>query len=304
VNKSYAHAPYEKFYIRDPKVRPIHKSSVRDRVVHHAVFKVLNEIFEPSFIFDSYSCRINKGTHRAVLRLKKFSDAIYAEYSKCFVLKCDIKKFFHSIDHEILLKLVWQKIKNDEIMRVVKILIDSFRGNLIGERERERESKGCPIGNLTSQLFANIYLNELDQFIKSTLKVRHYIRYTDDFVIAHHNPEYLLSIKEEIAQFLNVNLKMELHPSKVVLRKYHAGVDFLGYVLLPRAILLRTKTKRRMFKKVRKRILDYKREVISEQQLMQTINSYLAVLSHANSFKLRRELMHMIWTLLRSPEYF
>lgn len=153
-------------------------------------------------------------------------------------------------------------------------------------------------------MFANIYLNELDQFIKSALKIRHYIRYTDDFVLVHQNPEYLLEIKKKIEQFLILNLKIELHPDKVVLRKYHAGVDFLGYVLLPNAIILRTKTKRRMFKKIKKRISQYKQDKISEEQLMQTINSYLAVLSHANSFKLRRELMHMIWTSIRAPENF
>lgn len=170
------------------------------------------------------------------------------------------------------------------------------------ERERERESKGCPIGNLTSQLFANIYLNELDQFIKHSLKEKYYIRYTDDFIVAHHDPNYLWTIKGMIEQFLASRLHMELHPSKVSLRKYTQGIDFLGYVVLPHAQVLRTKTKRRILRKIRERITDFKKENIPEETLIQSINSYFAVLSHAKSYKLKQHILHFIWSSLKSPD--
>ena len=133
--------------------------------------------------------------------------------------------------------------------------------------EREREREGCPIGNLTSQLFANIYLNELDQFVKHDLKIRDYIRYTDDFVIAHENPDYLLHLKENIEKFLREHLYMELHPDKVSIRKHNQGIDFLGYVVLPHAQVIRTKTKRRIMRKIRERARDFKDEKISKENL-------------------------------------
>ena len=137
VSKKYKHGPYHSFYIRDPKLRLIHKSSVRDRIVHHTVFKTLNEIFEPTFIDDSYSCRENKGSHRAVRRLKAITDVIYRRYRKCFVLKCDIKKFFHSINHAILLQIIKNKIKDDDMLCLTENLVHSFSAQI--ERERERE---------------------------------------------------------------------------------------------------------------------------------------------------------------------
>ena len=170
-------------------------------------------------------------------------------------------------------------------------------------RERERESKGCPIGNLTSQLFANIYLNELDQYVRYNLKVRSYIRYTDDFVITHHNPEYLIWLKNKIEIFLKSKLELQLHPDKVSLRKYGQGIDFLGYVILPHAIVLRTKTKRRMWRKLNNKVFQFKQGEITEEKFIQTLNSYLAVLSHANTHKLRDQIMHKLWAELGTLDY-
>ncbi|MBU1179335.1 RNA-directed DNA polymerase [Patescibacteria group bacterium] len=151
------------------------------------------------------------------------------------------------------------------------------------------------MGNLTSQIFSNIYLNELDQFIKHTLKIKYYIRYTDDFVIVHHNKTYLLKIKEKISEFLENNLKLSLHPNKVQLRKYKQGTDFLGYVTLPKARVLRTKTKRRISKKLRYRVHQFKKGEINEQKLLQSFNSYLGVLTHANCYGLEQKLRHKFW---------
>ncbi|MDZ4285936.1 MAG: reverse transcriptase domain-containing protein [Candidatus Sungbacteria bacterium] len=304
ISKQYHHGAYSSFYIRDPKIRLIHKSMVRDRIVHHAVFKTLNEIFEPTFIFDSYSCRKCKGTHRGVERLRVFVERTQRLHGKCFVLKCDIRKFFHSINHAILLHIIAKRIKDADTLWLIKVLIESFSSEEQSqERERERERvRGAPIGNLTSQLFANVYLNELDQFIKHKLRVKYYIRYSDDFVIVHNDSEYLVQIKSAIKKFLCSKLKLKLHPDKVSLRKYRQGIDFLGYVALPHARMLRTKTKKRMVKKIRERIAEFKNGKLSEPRLLQTINSYFGVLSHANSYKFRQDITHLIWHSLKSPD--
>src|SRR3989338_1536145 len=271
ISGSYEHSGYTGFYITDPKQRHIHKACVRDRIVHHAVFAILNPIFERTFIYDSYSCRKNKGTHKGVSRLETMLRKQSKNNKKsCFVLKCDIKKFFQSVDHTILFSKISEKIDEQKTLRLIQKIIESFK-------------PGIPIGNLTSQLFANIYLNSFDQFIKHKLKIRFYIRYTDDFVIISNSLKQLHKWLAEISSFLSAELNLELHPNKVIVRKYSQGMDFLGYVQFPKYRLLRPKTKRRMLKKFNKGI--------SEQALQ----SYLGVLSHADSFKLSEELKNKFW---------
>lgn len=281
--KRYKHGRYFSFYIRDPKVRHIHKATVRDRVLHHAVFKIINPIFEPTFISNSFSCRIDKGNHKGINKLADTLRKVSKNNFKiCFVLKCDIKRFFENINHEILLKIIKKKIKDNETIWLTKEIIGSF-------------SPGLPIGNLTSQLYANIYLNELDQFIKDKLKVKYYFRYTDDFVIASENRDYLENLIIEIQFYLLSELGLELHPKKIIIRKFNQGVDFLGYLVLPHYRLLRTKTKKRIFKKLKQRIFEYRSDLISRQTLEQSLQSYLGVLSHANTYKLSQELKNQFW---------
>ena len=302
TSHSYVHAPYHAFFIRDPKVREIHKAIVRDRIVHHVVYQKLNPIFEKTFIADSYSSRKMKGTHKGVTRLETFTRKVSQTNGRCVVLKCDIRKFFASIDHEILYSILEKRIKDVHVLRLLHAIIESFPSTVAlreRERERERESKspprkGCPIGNLTSQLFANIYMNEFDQFMKHTLKVKLYIRYTDDFVIVHHDEEYLLQILTCIEKFLRERLNLELHPHKIGVHKLRQGVDFLGYVQLPHTRVLRTKTKRRIFRKLEM--------LVSEERLFASFNSYMGVLAHANSYQLQEDLKHMLWHLLNSPD--
>ena len=297
IHKRYRHGNYIGFYIRDPKVRHIHKAEVRDRIIHHLVFQSLNPIFEPTFIPDSYSCRKEKGTHRAVKRLRMFARKINQTYGSCFILKCDIKKFFPTIDHQILLDIISRRIKDKDVLWLVRIIIESFSS----EFSKNGEAKGAPIGNLTSQLFANIYLNELDQFIKHKLKIPYYIRYTDDFLIVHQDRDFLLKIKGEIEKFLTRKLKVLLHPDKVHIRKYKQGIDYLGYVTLPKARVLRTKMKRRIFSKLKQRVQQFKDGEIKEETILQSFNSYLGVLSHANSYGLEQELRHKLWEWLKEP---
>ncbi len=155
-------------------------------------------------------------------------------------------------------------------------------------------ARGVPIGNLTSQLFANIYLNELDQFVKHILKIKYYVRYTDDFVIVSQYKEYLLEILEKIRSFLKRELKLELHPSKISIRKFRQGIDFLGYVVFPHHRLLRTKTRRRIFRKMKNRIKDYHKGLVTKEALDQSLSSYMGVLSHANAFKLSESLKNSL----------
>ncbi len=283
ASKTYKHEGYQSFYVSDPKRRHIHKAQVHDRVLHHLLYKYLYALFDPNFIYDSYSCRVNKGTHNGVKRLKKFTRIVSKNYTRdCWALKLDIKKFFASVDHNILLKLLKKKISDQDILWLLGNVINSFHSD-------QRVGKGIPLGNLTSQIFANIYMNELDQFMKHEMKTKYYLRYADDFVILSQNKKFLYPCIDTSQQFLQSRLKLELHPKKILVRKLDWGIDFLGYIVLPHYILPRTKTKRRMFKKLE--------EKIGADNFNQSLQSYLGYLKHANSYRIEKELKNKVWFL-------
>lgn len=264
-NKTYKHSSYTAFNIYDPKFRHIHKALVKDRIIHHAIVSIIEPIFDKSFIYDSYSCRENKGTHRAVRKLEYFIRKVSRNYSgKCFVLKLDIKKFFASVDQKILLDLISQKVEDQDLLWLIENILSSFSKGI-----------GIPIGNLTSQIFANIYLNELDQFIKHKLKIKFYLRYCDDFVILEKKRETLEDLIPEIEKFLKESLKLALHEQKIIISKSNQGIDFLGYIVLPHYILPRTKTKRRIFRKLSAR----------------NLQSYLGYLKHASAYKVMQKIV-------------
>ncbi|MFW0862004.1 MAG: reverse transcriptase domain-containing protein [Candidatus Komeilibacteria bacterium] len=289
---NYTHGSYTSFYIHDPKLRHIHKAEVRDRVFHHAVFQILNPLFEPTFIATSFSCRVNKGTHKGVECVEKMLRVVSKNYTKpCFVLKCDVKKFFDSVDHDILLNILGRTVKDDVVMRLMKEIVESFSSG----RSTLFRWCGIPIGNLTSQLFANVYMNEFDHFVKHELKVKYYARYTDDFVIIHNDIKYLKGLISKINIFLHDNLRLALHPGKVSINKASRGVDFLGYIIFPYHKMVRTKTKNRVFRKLRQKIRVYKVGELPEESLEQTLNSYLGVFSHANAFGLGEKLKNQYW---------
>lgn len=300
----YRHGVYTSFYIHDPKQRKIHKAIVRDRVLHHAVFRILNPIFEPAFISHSFSCRIGKGTHKGINALKKMLVKVSNDGRRpCFALKCDIKKFFGSVDHGILFGIVKKQIKDAKALWLIEEIISSFgrdNSRVLRQAQDSRESsqRGLPIGNLTSQLFANIYLNEFDYFIKHQLKIKNYVRFTDDFVIVLPDKESLLILIPKIKRFLAKKLKLKVHPDKILIRKYNQGVDFLGYVLFPYYRFLRTKTKRGIFRKLKKRVFEYRTGVISKEILEQSFNSYFGVLSHADTYELQEDLKNQFWDWL------
>ena len=281
-NKTYRHSDYTSFNVCDPKLRKIHKAVVKDRVLHHAIFRILYPIFDKNFILDSYSCRIDKGVHIGVKRFEEFSrKASKNNKKKIFTLKCDIKKFFDSIDQEILLKLIKRKIRDENAIWLTERIIHSF-------------PKGLPLGNVISQLFANIYLNELDQFAKHILKEKYYLRYCDDFIIMAEDKKHLEKLIGKLGDFLQNELKLNLHPNKIIIRKYRQGIDFLGYVVLPHHRVLRTKTKRRMMKKLSLNHKILKEGLISEEEFNQSLQAYLGVLKHCDGRGIEKKISRII----------
>lgn len=234
----YAHGQYTRFVVHDPKRREIAKASVRDRVLHHAIHRVLAPLFDRSFIFDSYSSRIGKGTHTAGKRFRQFAWTLSRNRTKTiWVLQLDVRKFFDSIDHRVLLGLLERRIKNDRTMQLLDIIIQSFETS---------PGKGISLGNLTSQLFSSVYLDPLDQFVKRTLQVRCYLRYADDIAVLSRDRGFLERRRDEIGIFLVREIGLKLHPDKVSIGKWHEGIDFLGLVHFLFHAVLRTKTKRRL----------------------------------------------------------
>jgi retron-type reverse transcriptase len=268
ANHTYKHGGYQEFKINDPKPRIIHKASVRDRLLHHAVCRKLYLFFDKKFIADSFSCRNIKGVHRAINRFRNFGRIVSRNNTKqCWILKCDIRKFFASVDQNILIEILQKHISDQDIINLLKEIIFSFKYD------------GLPLGNLTSQLFANIYLNEFDQFAKHKLKAKYYIRYCDDFVIFSQDKNYLESLIPIISNFLQNKLKLTLHPDKVFIKTIYSGVDYLGWENFKDHRILRKVTKERMLKKLKQK---------SNKEI---INSYIGLLSHGNTKKIRNEIL-------------
>ncbi len=275
-SKTYKHGDYKAFAINDPKPRSIHKATVRDRLLHHAVYRKLYQYFNSKFVFDSYSCRHAKGTHKAIDRFKYFFNKVSRNNRRtCWVLKCDVRKFFASIDQGILIDTFRKHISDKDTVWLIENIVSSFQSTGVG--------KGLPLGNLTSQLLVNVYMNEFDQYVKHVLKQTYYIRYADDFVVMHHDKGVLLELLPKIGEFLSNNLKLSLHPDKVFIKTFASGVDFLGWVHFSDHRVLRTATKKRMF-----RNLD--REVSKEM-----IQSYKGLLKHGNAYKVQRKIDKLIY---------
>lgn len=271
-NGKYKHGGYEEFNISDPKPRIIHKASVRDRLLHRAVYRILYPFFDKTFISDSFSCRNKKGAHKAINRFRNFAYIVSKNNTKtCWILKCDIRKFFHSIDQQILLTILRKHIPDSDIMDLLREIIISFQYN--------RKGFGLPLGNLTSQLFANVYMNEFDQFMKNRLKIKYYIRYADDFVVLSEDKNYLKEQITKIRYFLQNDLSLTLNPGKIYIKTLSSGTDFLGWVNFPDHRIIRNKTKKRMLKR------------IQENKSLKTFNSYFGLLKHGNTHKTKNVVL-------------
>ena len=252
TSREYQHGEYQAFNISDPKPRNIHKATVRDRLFHHSLYRQLYPFFTKVFIADSFSCRIGKGTHKALNRFRSFTHTVSRNNTRtAWVLKCDIRKFFANIDHMILKEILAEYIPDINILWSLSRVIGSFE---------TKPGIGLPLGNLTSQLLVNI------------------IRYADDFVIFSSNKGWLEEVLPKIGDFLYKRLKLHLHPDKVFIKTIASGVDFLGWVHFPDYQVLRTVAKRRMFKRM-----------IGRPSL-ETKASYLGLLKHGNTAMLRKIL--------------
>ena len=274
-NGTYRTGKYRNFTIFEPKKREISALPFKDRVVHHAVCSVIEPVFEKTFIFDSYACRKGKGTHAGASRLQSF---LRKNTKNCFALKCDVKRYFPSVDHKTLKKMLKEKIADKKLLALLSQIIDSPGGK-----------KGIPIGNLTSQLFANIYLNKLDSFVKHGLRAKHYIRYMDDFVILHESKKQLQCWKTQIEHFLH-SIKLGFSEKKANVFPVRKGIDFLGYKLFAFHRLIRKSTVKRFLHRIKAKIKKFKFRKISFEKLMESFNSWEAYLSHGNSHALKKSI--------------
>lgn len=279
----YKPRPLETFILRDPKTRKISKSHFRDRVVHHAVCNIIEPIFEKRFIFDSYANRKGKGTLKAIERFNHLQRKVTHNHHKnAFVLKADIRHYFDEVDHFILIEIIQRKVKDPKIIWLVKRILDNYSTSV---------GKGMPLGNLTSQFFANTYLNELDYFVKQELKAKHYLRYVDDFVLLHTSSTVLQKWKEDIAQFLAQRLSLKLHPDKSKIIPIERGVEFLGFKIFPRHRFLKRKNMRYFLRKSQQKDSLYHENKITFDDVYNFIEGWCAHAKNANTFKRRQKIL-------------
>lgn len=280
---TYKPRPLKTFILRDPKTRKISKSDFRDRVVHHAIVNIIEHFFEKRFIFDSYANRVGKGTLGAIKRFDVFKRKVSKNNSRtCFVLKADIKSYFDTVNHKILINILQEQIQDSQIVWLIKVILDNHQGKLKG--------KGMPLGNLTSQFFANVYLNELDQFVKHNLKATYYIRYVDDFVILSHSKKLLKKYKDEIDGFLKNKLDITLHPEKSKIVFVKKGVHFLGLRIFYYHTLLAKKNMRKFNKKLFKMQDKYSSKSISREDVVERFEGWMAYVTNANTYKYRKKI--------------
>jgi RNA-directed DNA polymerase len=316
-SQTYKTGKYRHFIIFEPKERKISALPFRDRVVHHAICSVIGQIFEKRFIYDSYACRKGKGTHAGVDRIQKFIRKVNSNY---YVLKCDVSKYFPSVNHEILKQLIREKIADKKLLQLLDKIIDSSKEqetqsytdqkvninfqvedkipalsfSSVSSPKKSFEGfadlqKGIPIGNLTSQLFANIYLTKLDEYIKYELKIKYYIRYMDDFIILHESKQELHEVKEKIILFF-ASIKLTQHPKKANIFPIALGVDFLGYRIFNNYKLVRKSTVKRFLKNVKGKLKKYDSGIMIFDKLMESFNSWESYMDYGNSYNLKKSL--------------
>jgi len=281
LGKTYRTGEYYVFNVYEPKKRIVAALPFRDRVVHHALCNVIEPIWEARFIHDSYACRVGKGTHAGADRVTEFLRRAQRELEEVYVLKLDIKSYFPSVDHDILLELLEKRIACEDTRWLIRGVVESWP---VGGGE-----KGIPIGNLTSQLFANIYLHEMDKFVKQELGARFYVRYMDDVVIIHGDKMWLHQAKRELQGFLHQELALELN-SKTNIFPMAQGINFLGYRIWPTHRLLRKASAKRMRRKLRWFAQGYTAGETTLDEINASIQSWIGHAKHANTHKLRQGL--------------
>ena len=285
LNKTYKPHPLKTFILRDPKTRKINKSIFRDRIVHHALINIIKHLFESIFIYDSHANQIGKGTLKAIERFDKFKRKVSRNNTrKCFILKADIKHYFEEINHDILINILKRKIKDKNVLWLIKLIIHN---QAIGGKK----IKGMPLGNLTSQFFANVYLNELDQFAKHKLRAKYYIRYVDDFVILHDSKDQLKKWKDEISVFLKEKLDLELHPNKSHILKLEKGIKFLGFRIFNHHKLLRKSNMIHFERKLNQMKIMLEENLLNREEIVEKLEGWLAYATEGNTYKYRKYIV-------------
>lgn len=293
LNFTYRTGEYRRFMVYEPKAREIAALPFRDRVVHHALCNVIEPIFETRFYDHSYACRVGKGTHQGVDYLQTALRWMGAGGQPVWVLKGDVRKYFPGVRHDILFELLARHIGCEQTLWLIRGIVDSA-----GEMDNTLGMKrGIPIGNLTSQFFANVYLTPLDRFIKQVLGARWYVRYMDDWCIVGQEKGQLQAWKRIIGEFLGRELDMELHPKTQVFPMAQ-GVNFLGYRVWPTHRLLRRVSVKRM----RRKLKIFARHSIRLTQVSATVQSWLGHAKHASTYRLRRRLFEEFVLCLRKDD--
>lgn len=297
LTESYTPGPYHSFYIHEPKRRLISAAPFRDRVVHHALVQVLEPIWERRFIFDSYANRVGKGTHRALDRCQIFAQNF------CYVLQCDVKQFFPSIDHAILQATLAQAVTDEAILRLCAQIIQSGVGVLSEVYDMVwfpnddlfafLRPRGLPIGNLTSQFWANVYLNALDQFVKRELKCTAYVRYVDDFLLFSNCKAQLHTWRREILSHLQT-LRLTMHVGRAQVFPTANGLSFLGFRVWPTYRRLKREKGLAFQRRFRQAVKQLAHSQIVFAQLQASVSGWVNHARYAQTYGLRRKILSQV----------
>lgn len=284
---TYQPKPHRRFIIEDPKKRLIDAPHFRDRIVHHAICKVLNDVYEPCMIHDSYACRTGKGGHAAQKRMQHFIR--WQTDQPLYIVHVDVSKYYASINHEVLKRVLRKKISDPMLLSTLDTIIDSYQSgdehdHLFdpGAPYHTRGARGIPIGNLTSQIFGNIYLHEIDAYIKRALKVKRYIRYMDDLMLVHNSKQQLLEWQRQITAFLHDELCLTVHPRKTRLLPAYLGVEFVGYVIWRHKIRVRSSSVKHIKKRWKQMLRQYHKGTLAKEDLQVVFYSWVAHVMHAS----------------------
>jgi len=293
-SKTYLPGAYHSFYIHDPKRRLISAAPFRDRVVHHALCNIIEPIFEPMFIFDSYANRVGKGTHAALDRAQKFSR------SHRYVLQCDVKQFFPAVDHAILFQILARRIADNDVLWLIDRILQSGWGVLSEVYEMNyfvgddlfamNRPRGLPIGNLTSQFWANVYLNVLDQYVKRELKCKAYIRYVDDFLLFGNDKQVLHEALGMIIQKL-AELRLTLHENSAQVFPINTGIPFLGFRVYPEYRRLKSRRALAFRRKLKSIVKSARQDRSTYSNLQATIQGWVNHVRYGDTWHLRKSVL-------------
>lgn len=296
--QTYKVGKYRPFFVYEPKKRLVMALDFKDRVAQWSVYRQLNPYYDRLFIDDSYACRKGKGSHEAADRLQYWLRQTERKPEKWYYLKLDISKYFYRVDHAVLLDILRKRIKDERLLHLLATIINSeeqafgLPAGVSPDDCPEEEwlyDVGMPIGNLTSQLFANIYLNELDQHCKHELHLHYYIRYMDDIIILHNDKKELQAVKDDIEVLLKEKLHLDLN-SKTAIRPTSLGVEFVGYRIYSTHRKLKKQTARRIIRTVTRLSKALSEGTLTQEEFDRRAASYKGIFIHCNCYGLRRKL--------------